>query len=104
MLRNFNEFYLNYLTLHQNRWNQRLHASGLLLAWCGAAISLKESSTIYIIAGIALGYGLAWTGHFAFEKNKPATWTDPFKSLIADHIMTKEILVREFKNWKRIKN
>jgi hypothetical protein len=38
------------------------------------------------------GYGFAWVGHFFFEKNRPATFTYPFYSLIGDFVMFWHIL------------
>ena len=38
------------------------------------------------------GYGFAWVGHFVYEKNKPATFTYPFYSLMGDWVMFWEIL------------
>jgi len=34
--------------------------------------------------GLAIGYGFAWTGHYFFELNKPATFTYPALSLMGD--------------------
>ena len=38
------------------------------------------------------GYGFAWVSHFFVERNKPATFTYPFFSLLSDYIMFWEIL------------
>lgn len=38
------------------------------------------------------GYGFAWIGHFAFEKNRPATFSYPFYSLAGDWVMYADIL------------
>lgn len=38
-----------------------------------------------------IGYGFAWLGHFIFEKNKPATFTYPWYSLLGDWVMYKDI-------------
>jgi len=38
------------------------------------------------------GYGFAWLGHLLFEKNRPATFTHPFYSLLGDFLMFAQIL------------
>ena len=45
-----------------------------------------------IIFALLSGYGFAWVSHFFIEKNKPATFTYPFFSLLSDYIMFWEIL------------
>jgi hypothetical protein len=49
--------------------------------------SLQKASAILI-----LGYGFAWVGHFFYEKNRPATFTYPVYSLIADFRMWYQML------------
>ena len=45
-----------------------------------------------VIFALLSGYGFAWVSHFFIEKNKPATFTYPFFSLLSDYIMFWEIL------------
>lgn len=68
----FEEFWPYYVSQHQNRTSRRLHFVGTTIALGCVAISPWRPSAL-LVAPIA-GYGLAWLGHFAFEKNKPATW------------------------------
>ena len=38
------------------------------------------------------GYAFAWTGHFFFEKNSPATFRHPLYSLRGDFTMLRDVL------------
>jgi hypothetical protein len=38
------------------------------------------------------GYGFAWIGHYAFEKNRPATFRHPFYSFVGDWVMYWDVL------------
>ncbi len=42
-------------------------------------------------AGVAFAYGCAWLGHFALEKNRPASWMYPLYSLASDWKMWAEM-------------
>ena len=46
----------------------------------------------FIFFSLISGYGFAWVAHFFVEKNKPATFTYPLYSFVADHLMYIEIL------------
>lgn len=88
----FQEYYKYYLTLHQNKWTRRLHMLGQFV-------------TIFFIIGVVY-YGLwpllllspfvvypfAWSGHYFFEKNKPAAFSNPLWAKACDWVMLKDIL------------
>lgn len=82
--RSFREFYPFYLSEHSDKISRRLHFAGtslfilLLLAAC-----ITSMWWLLILCPVA-GYGFAWTGHFFFEKNHPATFTYPLWSLASD--------------------
>ncbi|MGH8377330.1 MAG: Mpo1-like protein [Gammaproteobacteria bacterium] len=89
---NFREFYPFYLGEHRNRTCRRLHfiGSGLvLLTIIGVLISQWWWGFILIPV---FGYGFAWTGHYFFEKNHPATFKHPIYSLLGDWVMFRDIL------------
>jgi hypothetical protein len=90
--RSFGEFYPFYLSQHANRTCRRLHFVGTTL---GAAAILHSFSTLnfwWLLAGLAAGYGFAWIGHSFFEKNRPATFTHPWYSLLGDWMMCRDML------------
>lgn len=62
-----------------------------MLAALTAAILTADAR--WLIAMPVIGYGFAWIGHFAFEKNRPATFRHPFYSLLGDWVMFKDMLV-----------
>jgi hypothetical protein len=68
----FEEFWPYYVSQHRNPTCRRLHFIGTSLAMGCVAISPWYPSAL--LAAPVVGYGLAWIGHFAFEKNRPASW------------------------------
>ncbi|HEX7043905.1 MAG TPA: DUF962 domain-containing protein [Burkholderiales bacterium] len=91
------EFYPFYLSQHESRTNRRLHFVGTTIV-IALAIAAVVSGNWWLLIGLPIaGYGFAWVGHFAFEKNKPATFTYPFYSLACDFVMYKDILTGRIK-------
>jgi hypothetical protein len=86
------EFYPYYLGEHQNRICRRLHFIGSSLVLGCLAALLVTGLWIWLPAAFVCGYGFAWVGHFAFEKNKPATFRHPFYSFVSDWLMYRDIL------------
>ncbi len=68
----FEEFWPYYVSQHNNPTCRRLHFVGTTLAMgCVAASPLYPPA---LLAAPVVGYGMAWIGHFGFEKNRPASW------------------------------
>ena len=90
----FGEFYPYYLGEHAHRTSRRLHFVGScgVLAFVGLAIVQQDAR--WLLAAPICGYGFAWVGHFAFEKNRPATFRHPLYSLMGDWVMFRDILMR----------
>lgn len=88
----FRDFYPFYLSEHRNRTCRRLHFAGslLVLAVVVAAIVTRDTSWLWLAP--LFGYGFAWVGHFAFERNRPATFRHPFYSLAGDWVMFWDVL------------
>jgi hypothetical protein len=86
------EFYPYYLSEHQNRACRRLHFVGSSLVLGCLAALLLSSQLLWLPAAFLCGYGFAWLGHFMFEKNRPATFKNPFYSFLSDWLMYKDML------------
>ena len=91
-IRSFAEFYPVYLGEHANRTCRRLHFIGSSLTLGCLAALLLTGQWFWLPAAFVCGYGFAWVGHFAFEKNRPATFRHPLYSFVSDWIMYKDIL------------
>jgi len=101
----FKEYYKQYLKKHTNLVNRRLHVLGqlttiayfLIVTYLVAKVSmvfaLLYPFTLFVV------YPFAWSGHFFFEKNKPAAFKNPWKAKAADWVMLKDILLGRVKLW-----
>ena len=88
----FREFYPFYLAEHANRTSRRLHFIGTALGLVAVVVALVTLNLWWLLLVPLLGYGFAWTGHFFFEKNRPATFRYPFYSLAGDYVMFWQML------------
>jgi len=88
----FEQFYPYYLSEHSNLTCRRLHFVGSTLVLVTLAWVLVTGNWAMVWLLPLLGYGFAWVGHFFFEKNRPATFTYPWYSLMGDWVMYKDIL------------
>ena len=88
----FREFYPFYLSEHRDRNCRRLHFAGSTLVLLVIALALFTGRWALLWLAPVAGYGFAWIGHFAFEKNRPATFRHPLYSLIGDWVMYWDVL------------
>jgi hypothetical protein len=68
----FEEFWPYYVSQHLDPWCRRLHVAGTA-AGIGC-VALSPLNPWLLVAAPIVGYGCSWIGHFAFEKNTPASW------------------------------
>lgn len=78
-------FWPIYLRLHSKRSTQIMHTIGLVAAYLTVLLALATGQTWYILAAPMIGYWFAFSGHFLFEKNKPASFDHFWLSLYCDH-------------------
>ena len=75
-----------------------LHYIGSTLALLILVYSVVSANYFGILGGLLVGYGFAWTGHFFFEHNRPATFQHPLWSLMGDWVMLKDFLSGKFRD------
>lgn len=92
------EFYPYYLTEHNNMVCRTLHFIGTSIVIALVITAIATQNWILFAFVPLAGYGFAWLGHFAFEKNKPATFKHPLWSLASDFIMFWHILTFQLKD------
>ena len=89
--RSFREFYAYYLTEHACPRCRLLHFIGTSIV-IGLTIAAILTRWWLLLLLPIVGYGFAWVGHLVFERNRPATFRNPFYSLLADFVMFVDIL------------
>jgi hypothetical protein len=66
-------------------------------------VAVLTGTLRWLLLALMAGYGFAWWGHFAFEKNKPATFRYPLYSFLGDWkmfwMMLQGTLENELKRW-----
>ena len=88
----FAEFYPHYLSEHANRTTRRIHFLGSALGVLCLFFMVLTGDPLWLVIGLFIGYGLAWFAHFVFEKNRPATFSQPIFSFMGDCRMFWDIL------------
>jgi hypothetical protein len=81
------EFWRHYLKAHNRPQTRLLHYAGSLLALAALVIAAASLDWRWLVAAPMVGYGFAWTGHYAIEGNRPATFGHPVWSLLSDYRM-----------------
>jgi len=85
-IQSYNEFYLYYLSEHADERCRSLHYIGTSLTFVFLGLAIFVSAWYFLAMPLA-GYSFAWYAHFFVEKNRPATFTYPFWSLVSDYKM-----------------
>ena len=83
----FESFWPFYLREHAKPWTRAWHFVGSTLAIFVLVYALASQTWWLLLAVPVSGYFFAWVSHAFVERNKPATFTYPFWSLIGDYRM-----------------
>jgi hypothetical protein len=83
----YRDFFPFYLAEHADPVCRRLHYVGTSIEILSLVALVLTGNFWFLLSAVVGGYGFAWLGHFFFERNKPATFTYPFWSYLADHHM-----------------
>jgi hypothetical protein len=86
-IESFEEFWPHYVHAHRHPVNRALHYVGTTGAIASVATAAITLNPLWLLAAPVSGYGLAWIGHYGFEKNRPATFDHWFWSLRGDFKM-----------------
>lgn len=95
--KSFSEYYKYYLTLHKNNWCRRFHVFGQIATLASLYLIISNKIWPLLVLVPFVVYPFAWFGHFYFEKNEPAAWSNPLWAKACDWIMFRDILFGRIK-------
>ena len=84
------QYYKYYLTLHKNKWTRRMHVLGQFATILFVATVTTLKLWPFLVLSPLVVYPFAWSGHYFFEKNKPAAFSNPWMAKVSDWIMFKD--------------
>jgi hypothetical protein len=80
-------FWRFYVLEHREPRTRRLHFAGTFLALVCLVVAALWANVWLALAAPVIAYGFAWGAHFTVERNAPATFRHPLRSLMADALM-----------------
>src|SRR5262249_11900294 len=78
------DFWPVYVAHHADARNRAMHDAGSVLCLVGVALAIATGRWWIVPLASVVAYGLAFTGHFVFEKNVPLTLRHPVLAALAD--------------------
>jgi hypothetical protein len=93
----FADFYPFYLGEHSRPATRRLHFAGSCLGLICLLLLVLSGNLWWLVAALVCGYAFAWFAHFAVEKNRPATFSQPLYSFMGDWKMFWQMLTGQIK-------
>ena len=86
-IESFEEFWPFYVGEHSKPATRAMHFIGTAAGLTCLVVLAANQKWRWLPLALIPGYTAAWIGHFFIEKNRPATFTYPLWSFIADHKM-----------------
>jgi len=83
----YRDFWPFYVREHMKAATRLLHFIGTTGVIVIAAAVAVTGNAWFLLAMPLCGYGFAWASHVLVERNKPATFSHPFWSLMGDFHM-----------------
>tara|TARA_R100001594_G_scaffold50142_1_gene83255 strand:+ start:183 stop:485 length:303 start_codon:yes stop_codon:yes gene_type:complete len=93
----FEEYYKYYLTLHSHPACKFLHSIGQVATLAYIGLCFVFNYWWGLLAAPFVVYPFAWSGHYFFEKNKPAAWSNPIWAKLSDWVMFRDIITGRIK-------
>ena len=84
------DYYQHYLSLHQNKNCRRLHVLGQIVTIFFVLCVLLIQRWYLLLLVPFVVYPFAWFGHYFFEKNKPAAFSNPLWAKACDWLMLRD--------------